>query len=268
MSVRQILDSTGKVGAAFLPTFIANDLLSPVLVAPAAPATAGNVELVVNGNAASVYGGGITINPGANSVAPQGAVGLNIHAGADGVNVEVGTDGVAGTRNFLHIAGPDGLGEVYDTVYNPVQPFVEANPGEFVATPEAINNAAPANTIRTIPLGNTPASYNLFQVFLDINTQLAYNEAAPLIRIYLSDTLNGAYNPTKAITSWVQAATQPSGEDIILSDIPLFFSGVPAGNELFINITFANSPLPAAINANFSDTTTDYSVIAQVALSM
>jgi hypothetical protein len=269
MSVRQILDSTGKIGQAFLPTYIQNDLQSPVAVAPNAPATAGNVNLIVNGDQTSVYGGGITINPGRNNFAPDGAVGLNIHAGEDGVLVEVGTDGVAGTRNFLHIAGPDGLGEVYDAVYNPVAPYVEANPGEFTSTPETINNAAPSNTVRTIPLGDTPVGYNLFQVFLDINTTLAYASVEqPLIRIYLSDTINGAYDAAKAITTWVQPAAVPTGTVINLSDIPLFFSGVPATNNLYINITFANSPLPGEINANFSQTTTDYSVIAQKALAM
>jgi hypothetical protein len=270
MSVRSILDTTGKISTAYLPAAADIDLISPINLFPASPYTSGVPTITINGNDASEYGGSITLNPGSNAVAGSSQVGVNIKSTPTGCSVELGTNGATGSpiRNYLYIAGGLGLSEVYNPAYNPVLPYVEANPGDFTSTPEAINNAAPANTIRTIPLGDTPLSYNLFQVFLDIDTTLSYNADQPLIRIYLSDSINGAYDATKAITTWVQPALQPSGDPIKLSDIPLFFSGVPATRNLYINITFANSPLPEDINANFSDTTTDYSIIAQSALSM
>jgi len=270
MSVRNIIDpATGKILEQLLPPAVNVDLISPVLLYPEAPYTSGVPRIDVDGDGTTEYGGSITLNPGSNDEA-DAAVGVNIKSTPTGCTVEVGTDGAPedGIVNHLYIAGASGLSEVYNPLYNPALPYVEANPGEFTSTPEPINNAAPSNTIRTIPLGDTPASYNLFQVFLDINTTLAYSEGLPLIRIYLSDTLNGAYDATKAITSWVQPEVLSTGSPIVLSDIPLFFSGVPAGNNLYINITFANLPLPGDINANFSNTTTDYSVIAQKAISM
>ena len=118
MSVSQILNSaTGKIAAKYLPTFIANDLLSPVLIAPAS-GTAGNFTLSVDGTNASAYGGSLSLNPGSNSVAPNGAVGVNIRATANGCAVEVGTDGATGTVNTLGVAGPDGVSEVYNPLYN------------------------------------------------------------------------------------------------------------------------------------------------------
>jgi hypothetical protein len=270
MSVRNIIDpATGKILEQLLPPAVNVDLISPVLLYPEAPYTSGVPEIYVNGDGTTEYGGSITLNPSSNDEA-DAAVGVNIKSTPTGCAVEVGTNGAPeeGIVNHLYIAGASGLSEVYNPLYNPALPYVEANPGEFTSTPEAINNASPSNTIRTISLGDTPASYNLFQVFLDVETTLSYNQDNPLIRIYLSDVLNGAYDATKAITSWVQPAVILSGNPIVLSDIPLFFSGVPASNNLYINITFANSPLPVAINANFSNTTTDYSVIAQKAISM
>ena len=95
----------------------------PTLIAPVALESAdgeGTTELVVRGfvgGVATPYTGGITINPGASSLAPAPA-GLNIHAGASGVEIEVGTDG-PGIVNTLKIAGANGLSEVNDPIYNP-----------------------------------------------------------------------------------------------------------------------------------------------------
>jgi hypothetical protein len=117
MSVSQIIDfNTGKINSNFLPTFIANDLLSPVEIAPAS-GSAGAFTLSVNGATASPYGGSLSLNPGSNSVAPNGAVGVNIRATATGCAVEVGTDGV-GLVNTLGVAGEDGVSQVYNPLYN------------------------------------------------------------------------------------------------------------------------------------------------------
>jgi hypothetical protein len=273
MSVRQLLDGNGKISSVYLPTFIENDLASPVGIKGGAPGTAGNAVIRVNGDGESEYGGSITLNPGANDVSEVAQVGVNIKSTPTGCSVEVGTNGPTGptgpyVENYLYIAGRYGLSEVNDMVYNPVQPFVNYGANVSVSTPEPINNASLYNSIRTIPLGATPATYNYFQVFLDIDTTLAYSEAEPLIRIYLTDTENGEFNETKSIVNWVQAEVQPTGQRINEQDIPLVFFGVPSGNNLYVNITFANSPVPADINANFSATTTDFSVVATKVSSM
>ena len=273
MSVRQLLNGDGKISSIYLPTYIENELASPVAIQASAPGTSGNPVILVDGDGESEYGGSITLNPGSNDISEVAQVGVNIKSTPTGCSVEVGTDGPTGptgpyVENHLYIAGRFGLSEVNDTVYNPVQPFVNYGANVSVSTPEPINNASLYNSIRTIPLGATPATYNYFQVFLDLDTTLAYSEAEPLIRIYLTDTENGAFDETKSITNWVQAALQPTGNPINLEDHPLVFFGVPSGNNLYVNITFANSPVPADINANFSSTTTDFSVVATKVSSM
>jgi hypothetical protein len=223
-------------------------------------------KIVVPGttHATPAYVGAMKLIPGGNVAAPTSSNGVVIRAAAGpSTIVEVGTNGEG--PNQLLIAGASGLSQVNDPVYNPVQPFVEASPGETTTSPEAINNANPSNSFRTIPLGNTPASYNLYTVYLDFQTTLAFNAAVPLIRVYLSDTVNGAYDETKAITSWSMTDEVDTGTILKVQDAPLIFSGVPAGRNLYINITFVNDPLPPNINANFSSTTTDYSLIAQKA---
>jgi hypothetical protein len=75
-------------------------------------------EIVTRGadhpNAA--YIGSIGLNPGGNATAADGSVGLTLRTAAGGVAVEVGTNGQA--VNQLLIAGPAGLGQVYDEIYN------------------------------------------------------------------------------------------------------------------------------------------------------
>jgi hypothetical protein len=118
MSAANLINAnTGKISADYLPAFISNDLLSPVLIKPDS-GSAGNFTLLVSGNNASVYGGGLSLNPGSNSFAPNGAVGVNIRATANGCAVEVGTDGATGTVNTIGVAGPDGVSEVYNPLYN------------------------------------------------------------------------------------------------------------------------------------------------------
>lgn len=62
------------------------------------------------------YVGAVQLNAGGNTAGPDGSIGLTLRTAAGGVAVEVGTEGQA--TNQLLIAGPDGLGQVYDEVYN------------------------------------------------------------------------------------------------------------------------------------------------------
>jgi len=116
MSVRQILDSTGKVGQAFLPAFIANDLAAPVIIQAEAPATAGNPVIYVEGSAASGVGGSLALVPGSRTGAAAPDAGLTILAQPTGVSVYVGDNGQA--TNLLQVAGASGLSQVYDEIYN------------------------------------------------------------------------------------------------------------------------------------------------------
>lgn len=180
-------------------------LVSQVNVKPASGA-AGSTTLLVDGNAASVYGGGISINPGANAAAPAGAVGLNIHATATGVDVEVGTDG-AGIVNHLSVAGSAGLGEVYDEVYNqPValrpMTMVQTNPVIAPANAEEVLRGAQAAVAAAIA---TPGSvFNIFSVPRSgaymVQTEIAMGNATPVNTVVIPSTLVGGVPIWKSIS--------------------------------------------------------------------
>jgi hypothetical protein len=283
MPVRNILDANGKIQQSLLPTALESDLVSPVFVYPAGAYTSGVPVISIDGNAATEYGGSFTLNPGSNTPAGGAGVGINIKStpyggpapaggtGAAGVSVEIGTNGNNGAtgstgpfvENHLYIAGTFGLSEVNDFVYNPVQMFVNANPGATTISPEAINSNAPYNTIRTIPLGNTPADYNYFKMFLDFNGQLVdSNVPDPRVRFYISNESNGAYNAATATTSWAQITALGVGDDnLAFEDVPLIYNGTATSNQLFLNYTFAN-PTPQVGALNLSLFTTDYSLEA------
>jgi hypothetical protein len=141
--------------------------------------------------------------------------------------------------------------------------FVEANPGQFTSSPEAINSNAPYNTIRTISLGNTPADYNYFKMFLDFNgTLVDSNVPDPRVRFYISNESNGAYAPAEATTSWAQiTALAPGGGNLAVEDVPLIYNGTATSNQLFLNYTFVNTT-PQIGALNLSLFTTDYSLEA------
>lgn len=279
MSVRNILDANGKISEFYLPAASAIDLISPVAIFPPSPYTSGVPEININGDGASEYGGSFTFNPGSNTPAGGAGVGVNIKstpyvgatgAGVAGVSVEIGTDGATAgatagkVQNHLYIAGTNGLSEVNDPVYNPVQLFVDANPGQTTTNPEAISVAEPYETIRTISLGNTPADYNYFKMFLDFQGVQSWSNAPdPRVRFYISNTSNGAYNSNAATTSYAQPAPPAaSGDNVILEDIPLIYYGTATSNQLFLNFTYAGNPAGSIAFADPNGILTDYSIEA------
>jgi hypothetical protein len=177
--------------------------------------------------------------------------------------MEIGTDGEG--PNQLLIAGASGPSQVNDNVYNPAL-YVFGAPSQSPTQVDAINNATQSKTFRTISLGNIPAGYNFYQVWLDLNTTIQSDMAGgvPRVRFYLTDSVNGAYDNTKAITSWTMPASFPTetGSALVLSDVPLIFYGVPTGRNLYIGMTFATEPIPDS-NANIQNPVTDYSLISQ-----
>lgn len=277
MSVRNILDpATGKIRDGLLPSATNIDLISPVYLYPPAGYTSGVAVISSDGNNASEYGGSITLNPGSNAPAGGAGVGVNIKStpysgedGVAGVSVEIGTDGATAgatagfVENHLYIAGTYGLSEVNDPVYNPVQMFVNANPGATTTTPETINEADPVENIRIITLGNTPADYNYFKMFLDFRgVQTFSNADDPRVRFYLTNTSNGAYNAATSIVSWAQPVAPTQGDTLILEDQPLVYMGVATSNQLYLNFTFAGAVDGAVGFADPTGITTDYAIEA------
>jgi hypothetical protein len=243
MSAANLIDyNTGKIQQSYLPDFIANDLLSPVAIKPAS-GSAGNFELIVNGNNASAYGGGLTLNPGSNSVAPNGAVGVNIRATATGCAVEIGTDGATGTINTLGVAGPEGIGNVYNTLYNPVQPYI-LSLGETSEAP--IDSVAGAigkvTNVISIPItsGATgavscPATYNLFTMSLDFSFQVVTTGGTDSYKLYLAAGATSGYNAANNITFLRFGGDGTYNVSFKDQPLELFF---PSGNvdTLYVNI--------------------------------
>jgi hypothetical protein len=263
MSVAGILDANGKIPSNLLPNFLPNDLVAPVVIVAEAPATAGNPVIYVEGDAASAVGGSLALIPGSRTGAAAPDAGLTIVSQPTGVSVYVGTDGQA--TNNLSVAGASGLSRVNDPVYNPVQMFVDANPGSTTTNPEGINPAAPAETIRVITLGNTPTDYNYFKMFLDFNGDLTNSNAPdPRIRFYISNTSNGAYNAATSIVSYAMpTAFTPAGSGLlVLEDVPLVYEGVATSNQLYLNFTYAGSPGSVGSMAFATSITTDYALEA------
>jgi len=262
-----------------LPAASTIDLISPVQIFPQEPYTSGVPVINVNGDAESEYGGSFSLNPGSNTTAGGPAAGgVNIKSapyngedGLPGVSVEIGTNGATAgatagfVENHLYIAGTFGLSEVNDPVYNPVQMFVDANPGATSTNPEGISPVEPFETIRTITLGNTPTDYNYFKMFLDFNGLLTNSNAPdPRVRFYLTNTSNGAYNAATSIVSYAMPLpiSESGSGQLILEDQPLVYEGVATSNQLFLNFTYAGAPGDVGVLTFAESITTDYALEA------
>jgi hypothetical protein len=170
MSVRNILDSNGKINSQYLQDYIPNDLIAPVVINPPS-GLAGSPVINVNGVNSSVYGGSITLEPGSNQYAPNGAIGLNIRATSNGCAVEVGTD--AATENILGVAGPNGIGNVYNTLYNP--PTVIVSKVNVVSGTTIDETDATPVVLATIPIPANAQNAKEFKV--RVRGLLTYNTA-------------------------------------------------------------------------------------------
>lgn len=185
-------------------------LVEPTLVAPIAlesfdrEATAQIAVRGFTGGAPVAYTGGITLNPGASSLGTAPA-GLNVHSIANGCAVEVGTD--SATANTLSIAGPSGLGLVYDEVYNqPVslQPITQVQTAPLLtpANPEEVLRATQAAVAAAIA---TPGSqFNIFRVPRSgaymVQTEIAIGNATAVNTVVIPSTLVGGVPIWKSIS--------------------------------------------------------------------
>jgi hypothetical protein len=211
MSVRQILDSNGKIGQSFLPAFIQSDLAAPVIFQAEAPATAGNPVIYVEGSAASAVGGSLALVPGSRTGAAAPDAGLTIVAQPAGVSVYVGTDGQA--TNLLSVAGANGLSQVYDEKYN--QPM----------------------GLRAITLTNTnilavPQVGNVGEIFRCVQAGVAASAVAA-IGTNFTVPLSGFY--TLQIEYKLQNAAAPAAYDI---NVPIVAVGdIDIGQTLTFTIS-------------------------------
>lgn len=271
MSARSLLDDSGKINSFYLPSYIPNDLLSPVAIKPES-GTAGNFSLNVDGNNTSPYGGSLSLNPGSNSVAPNGAVGVNIRATATGCAVEIGTDGATGTVNTLGVAGPSGVGSVYNTLYNQVQPYVLGKAETVVAPIDPVAGAVgKVSNILSIPIvsGATgavsvPGSYNLFTMSLDFSFEVITTGAGPdSYKMYLASGATAGYNAAQNITFLRFGGTGTYNIEFKDQPLELFVS---AGNVSTLYLNIQNETVVEG--GDITNFTYDYAVRADRAVAI
>jgi hypothetical protein len=170
-------------------------LISPIALENSDKSSIGYIT--VGTEAEGVYEGAVSIQPGPNSLNPVGnQVGLTIRATTLGVNVEVGDN--AQTDNLLYIAGPSGVGQVYDEVYNqPVslQPLTQVQIAPLLtpANPEEVLRGGQAAIAAAIA---TPGSQlNIFKVprtgAYMIQTEITVGNNVPTNSVVIPSTLVG-----------------------------------------------------------------------------
>lgn len=124
-------------------------------------------HIYVSGEAAAAYQGAVNIQPGANDTAPGVGDGITIRTiaglgpvASSATTVEIGAN--AQGANHLYIAGLQGVGEVYDEVYNQV---VKQTPVVNVQT--SLNSAVPAEKTRQFTF--TAPKTGAYMLQIDIN---------------------------------------------------------------------------------------------------
>jgi hypothetical protein len=94
---------------------VAPDLISPIGMSSQATTAYINIE----GNQGDAFNGAIAFTTGANvNLDAPARDALTLYSGIDGTQAYIGEDGPAGVENILSINGEDGLGRVYDEIYN------------------------------------------------------------------------------------------------------------------------------------------------------
>lgn len=252
MSYANILSSSGTIAPQYLPT-------GP---APAHPYVENPFQETVDGGnqnllniqnlsiGSSTVAPGITLNVIGNAMIDgKCAVGTsaNKYMEDDGAGNLQLTNGSAGGK--LNYQGPTGLGEVYDTVNNPLPSEVTTKyirlsgtntvPAPGLAIPQS-NNANPGKTIGTLDLsaiGNNTS----FNGYVNIVTGAIENPDSGIIayQVFLSDTLNGAYNSSKGLailkTGVLTAGTIVAPGNTYTS-IPLNFQASAPTDTLYLNV--------------------------------
>lgn len=186
------------------------EIVAPTLVSPLQLKSAdegGEAVVAVGGLAAGVagpYTGAIFLEPGPSS-AGGAAAGIAIRSGVGRTIVEVGAD--AESSALLYIAGPSGVGQVYDEVYNqPValQPITKVQTAPLLtpANPEEILRATQPAIAAAIA---TPGSqFNVFAVPRSgaymVQTEIAIGNATAVNTVIIPSTLVGGVPIWKSIS--------------------------------------------------------------------
>jgi hypothetical protein len=146
------------------------------------------------------YTGAVNISPAASSLGPA-SDGLTIRSIATGVQVEVGTDGQA--VNKLMIAGPSGLSQVYDQVYNPA-----IKGTAIIDVTTSLNTAVPNEGTRQFTF-NAPVT-GAYMLQVDIN--LFNADVVPTVNepiIGLSGTVIGGLIQPAGAVEWTLTTLPP-----------------------------------------------------------
>ena len=236
----------------------------PTLVSPVAlqnPAATSTGFLTVGSAAEGVYEGAISIQPGPNSLNPTGnQVGITVRASTLGVNVEIGDN--AQSDNFLYIAGPSGVAQVYDEKYN--QPVslqaitkTTTNPNLTPANPEEILRSGQAGVAAAIAAPGT--IFNVFTVprtgAYMVQTQISIGNAGATNTVVIPSTLVGGVPIWKSIAIGLQEFG---------TVIPVPYAGFEViGGDFYADQALAASSLVTKTYTSVAilDSTTSYAIV-------
>ena len=253
MSYANILSSSGTIAPQYLPTGPAP--AHPYVENPFQDAVDGGNQLLTNLAGLSVGSAtappvGILLEVDGNTlVNGKMGVALNKYIEDDGAGNIVIENGAPAPGGKLNFQGPAGLGEVYDTVNNPLPSEVttkyirlsgtNAVPAPGLAIPQS-NNANPGKTIATLDL-STIGNNTSFNGYVNIVTGQIENPDSATIayQVFLSDTLNGAYNSAKGLailkTGVLTAGTIVAPGETYTS-IPINFQASAPTQTLYLNV--------------------------------
>lgn len=190
------------------------------------------------------FTGAIKLLPGASSVGAA-AEGMTIRSLGGGTQVLVGTD--SQSPNSIVIAGPDGLGQVYDVVYNPVIKLTSV---------AAASGALPDTTGFTFTPERTGA------YMLQVNINVRNTDSIPLVGFiewvlsaageevqFVSNTVNS--NELIKVLNMNEINGQPGAiaepTDFSTSDLCILQAGVPVSFGIFTARDSTVGGLPWAI---------------------
>lgn len=241
-------------GTIVQPTLVQPTVIQPLRI-KAADASGSTATIYVDPLTSGAYQGAVNITPGGNAFVPAGSAGITIRAAPGGglatasTIVEIGTNGEG--PNELYIAGAQGVGQVYDEVYNPP------------VNPIAVASSTGSLPITTIPRGfafsYTPDKTGAYMLQVNVNIRNA--DAIPLdgfIEWVLSD---GAEVQYASSTLNSNQLIKVAGMDEI--------NGVPGGLPEPTDFTFSNLCfLTAGVAVSLSITTARNSTVGGLSWSI
>ena len=141
---------------------VAPDLISPIAMSSQATTAYINIQ----GDEGDAYNGGISFTTGANvNLDAPARDAMTLYSGIDGTQAYIGSNVPAGVENILSINGEDGLGRVYDEIYN--QPTTLETITILASNPN-LTPTGGAEILRAtqtaVAVSSTVSQFNRFQV--------------------------------------------------------------------------------------------------------